>query len=139
MGKRAGGGGSEDCGGGGAVSEKGGTAEIGRTGCDGEGLFHHKSLTVCQGHCRTIRSHPLISKLLPIKSQPHSARLALEGQIRLPNHTFSKSTFPQLRCVLRYQTDDTAQLQMSTLFHFSYTALVLNCCLIPTRGCSKKT
>lgn len=69
----------------GPVREKGGTVEIGRTGCDGRGLFHHRSPTVCQ--CQTVRSHPLISRPLPIKPQPHSVRLALEGQIRLPNHT----------------------------------------------------
>lgn len=83
----------------GTVREKGGRVEIGRTCSDGRGLFHHKSPTVCQGQYRTICSHPLISGQLPIKSQPHSVRLALEGQIRLPNHTSSKSTFPQLRCV----------------------------------------
>lgn len=59
---------------GGTVREKGGTVKIGRSGCDGRDLFHYKSPTVCQGQCRNIRSHPLISGPLPIKSQPPSAR-----------------------------------------------------------------
>lgn len=85
--------------GGGGVREKGGRGDVGRAGSNGGGFFHHKSPTVCQGQCRTVRSHPLISALLSIKPQPHSVRLALEGQIRLPSHTSSKSTLPQLRCV----------------------------------------
>lgn len=73
----------------GPVREKGGTVEIGRTGCDGRILFRHKSPTVCQ--CETVRSHPLISRLLPIETQPHSARLALErsDQITQPHVFFN--------------------------------------------------
>lgn len=56
------------------VREKGGRVEIGRAGSDGRSLFHHKSPTVCQGPYRTIRSHPLISGPLPIKSQSHSVK-----------------------------------------------------------------
>lgn len=59
---------------GGPVREKGGAVEIG-----GRGFFHHKCPTVCQSG--TVRSHPLINRLLPITSKLHSARLALEGQI----------------------------------------------------------
>ena len=77
----------------GTVREKGGKAEIGSMGRDGRSFFLHKSPTVSQGQYRTLHSHPLISRPLPINSQP------LEGQIRLPNHTSSKSTLPQLRCV----------------------------------------
>lgn len=81
------------------VREKGGRVEIGKAG---RRFSITKAQLSVRGQYRTIRSHPLISVSLPIRSQTHSVRLACEGQIRLLNHAFCKFTFPKLRCVLRY-------------------------------------
>lgn len=70
---------------GGPVREKGGTVEIGRTGCDGK---RPSKAQLCVGARLSVHT-PLSAGPLPIKSQPHSVRLACEGQIRLPNHKSS--------------------------------------------------